>query len=212
MDNYIGGKQASKILGVHQKTLYNWDELGIIDVMRMPGGKRLYNVDKFIRERTLTQTDGMEKDEIVEEVEEEITVKTKFCYARVSSFGQKEDLERQKSMLKKLYPDHKMITDIGSGINLNRRGLRRIIKLGIEGKVEELVVVHRDRLTRFGYELIEDIIKDYSKGKIVVVEEKIDIEPEEELVKDVLTLMNVFVARMNGLRKYKKNKDKKDNK
>jgi putative resolvase len=212
MDNYIGGKQASKILGVHQKTLYNWDELGIIDVMRMPGGKRLYNVDKFIRERTLTQTDGMEKDEIVEEVEEEITVKTKFCYTRVSSFGQKEDLERQKSMLKKLYPDHKMITDIGSGINLNRRGLRRIIKLGIEGKVEELVVVHRDRLTRFGYELIEDIIKDYSKGKIVVVEEKIDIEPEEELVKDVLTLMNVFVARMNGLRKYKKNKDKKDNK
>ena len=106
--------------------------------------------------------------------------------------------------MKKKYPKYKLIKDIGSGINFNRRGLRRIIKLAISGKIKQLVIVHKDRLTRLGYELIEDLIKEYSNGKIIILDKKSDIEPEEELVKDVLTIMNVFVARMNGLRKYKK--------
>lgn len=207
MDSFVGGKKASEILGVHQKTLYKWDELKIIEVMRMPGGKRLYNVNKFLKERKLTYN----KENVVKEEEDEIRERVKICYARVSSLGQKEDLERQKLVLKQLYPNHKIIEDIGSGVNMNRRGLRRIIKLGIEGKVEELVIVHKDRLTRFGYELVEDIIKEYSKGKIIIMNKKIDEEPEEELVKDVLTLMNVLVARMNGLRKYRR-KELKSNK
>ena len=65
-------------------------------------------------------------------------------------------------------------------------------------------MAYRDRLTRFGYELIEDIIKTYSKGKIVVVSKTEKLEPEEELVKDLMAIMNVYVAKMNGLRKYNK--------
>ena len=80
--------------------------------------------------------------------------------------------------------------------------------MAIAGKVKELVVVHKDRLTRFGFDLIEDLIKKYSGGKIIIINQKEDISPEEELVKDVLQLMNVFVAKMNGLRKYKKTKIK----
>jgi len=114
--------------------------------------------------------------------------------------------------LRKKYPKNKLIEDIGSGINLNRRGLRKIIKLVIEGRIEELVIVHRDRLTRFGYELIEDLIKDYSGGKIIILSERQELEPEEELIKDVLTIMNVFVARMNGMRKYKNLEHKKNTK
>ena len=99
-----------------------------------------------------------------------------------------------------------MIEDIGSGVNLNKRGLRKIIRLAISGRVNELVVAYKDRLARFGYELIEDLIKEYSNGKIIIINAKDDREPEEELAYDVLQVMNVFVAKMNGLRKYKKAK------
>lgn len=75
-----------------------------------------------------------------------------------------------------------------------------------------MVVLYKDRLTRHGYELIEDLIKDYSKGKIIIVNKKENQKPEEELAQDVLQLMNVYVARMNGLRKNKKNTKKIDDK
>jgi len=84
-----------------------------------------------------------------------------------------------------------------------------IINLAIEGKIEELVIVHKDRLARFGYELIEYLINKYSKGKITIIEKNGNIEPEEELVKDVIQIMNVFVAKINGRRKYTKNKENK---
>ena len=130
--------------------------------------------------------------------------KVKICYARVSSIGQQNDLERQKELLKNLYPTHILIDDIGSGIKLTKRGILKIIDLAIKGKIDELVIVHKDRLARFGYDLIEYIIKTYSSGKIIIINQKEEIEPEEEMVKDVLEIMNVFVAKMNGRRKYKK--------
>lgn len=74
--------------------------------------------------------------------------------------------------------------------------------MGIEGKLEELVIVHKDRLARFGYELIEFLIKKYSNGTITIINKKEEVEPEDEMVKDVLQIMNIFVAKMNGRRKY----------
>lgn len=205
-EGYVGGKKASEILNVHQRTLYQWDKKGKIETIRTPGGKRRYNVKKFIENRKMTynKVDNIynEDDINIDELENKI----KIIYARVSSLSQANDLVNQKSELIRLYPNHKLIEDIGSGIDLNRKGLRKIIKLAIAGKIEEVVVIHKDRLTRFGYELIEDIITDYSGGIIVVVCEDQEVEPEEEIVKDVLTMMNVFVARMNGMRKYKKKK------
>ena len=59
-------------------------------------------------------------------------------------------------------------------------------------------------MTRFGFDLISDLIKDYSDGKVIIMNQKDDLEPEEELMKDVLQIMNVYVSKMNGLRKYKK--------
>lgn len=102
------------------------------------------------------------------------------------------------------YPTHKIIEDIGSGINFNRKGLRKIVKLAIEGKIKELVVAYRDRLTRFGFDLIKDLIITYSKGKIIVETEHEEREPKEELVDDVLQILNVYTAKLNGLRKYTK--------
>ena len=130
-------------------------------------------------------------------------IKKKIIYARVSSIGQKEDLERQILSLQTDYPNYELIKDIGSGVNLNRKGLRKIIDYAIRGEIEQVIVMHKDRLCRFGYELIEDLIKKYSNGKIIIVNKKEVKEPKEELVEDVLQKMNIFVAKINGMRKYK---------
>jgi putative resolvase len=200
MENYISGKKACELLGVHQMTLRNWDKRNLIETIRTPGGKRLYNVKKYLENGekiNITTVNNPKMNEILNNSK-------KFIYARVSSLGQKEDLERQIKVLTVKYPKYKLITDIGSGMNLNRKGLRKIIDSAIEGNVNEVVVVHKDRLCRYGYELIEDIIKKYSNGKITILEAEPDKEPKEELVEDVLQIMNIFVAKMNGMRKYEK--------
>ena len=122
----------------------------------------------------------------------------KYLYARVSSLGQKEDLTRQETLLKSKYPNYKLISDIGSGMNLNRKGLRTLIDKAIKGEIKEVIIVHKDRLCRFGYELIEDIITKYSNGKKTILEQTEKKEPKEELVDDVLQIMNIFVAKING--------------
>ena len=197
MEEYLSGLKASKILGVHQRTLYLWETNKKIDTIRTPGGKRLYNVKKYLA-TTEKNNEFIDIDNI------EMLNKENLIYARVSTLKQKDDLVRQIEYLREKYPNHKLITDIGSGINLNRRGLRKIIDMAIAGKLNEVVIVHKDRLCRFGYELIEDLIYKYSNGKIIIIEKKEDKEPREELVEDVLQIMNIFVAKMNGLRKYDK--------
>ena len=194
---YISGQEVCKVLGVHTRTLYAWDKKGLIETIRTPGNKRLYNLEKYLND----QNPNLKLYE--ETLNEEEVDRLKIIYTRVSSNSQKDDLERQKSYMVKRYPNYLLIEDIGSSLNFNRRGLRKIIKWAIAGKIEEIIVAYKDRFARFGFELIEDLIKEYSNGKIIVLHEKKDEEPEEELVKDMLQIMNIFVAKMNGLRKYK---------
>jgi predicted site-specific integrase-resolvase len=93
---------------------------------------------------------------------------------------------------------------------LNKRGIRKIITSAIEGKINELMIAYRDRLTRFGYELIEELVIKYSQGRIKVINEKDKIEPETELVQDVMAILNVYTAKMNGLRRYRKKVNKEE--
>jgi len=206
-NKYVGGKKASEIIGVHQRTLYQWDKKGLIDIIRTPGGKRLYNVEKYLKQNENYEQNNIKYNcgDNIDELDK-IENKLNICYVRVSSIGQKDDLERQKKMMQELYPNYYIIEDIGSGLNLNKRGIKKIIHLAISGKINELIVAYKDRLTRFGFELIEELIETYSKGTIKILNEKELIEPEEELVKDMMSIMNVYVAKMNGLRKYNKYK------
>ena len=203
MNDFVSGKQASEILNVHQRTLMNWDKKGAIEVIRTPGNKRLYNVKKFLKTNNINCEPNIIRDCCdfkINDIKEKIDI----CYVRVSSHGQKDDLGRQHEYMASLYPNTKIIDDIGSGINFKRRGLKKIIQLAISGKLNKLIIVHKDRLARFGYDLIEFLIKEYSNGEIIITNKNKEDEPEEELVKDVLQIMNVFVAKMNGMRKYKK--------
>ena len=144
-------------------------------------------LEKYLRENNLV--DEEEKENI--------------CYCRVSSKKQKEDLNHQVAMMENKYPNYRIIKDIGSGINMDRKGLKEILELAIEGRIGEVVVAYKDRLTRFGYEMIEWIIERYSGGKIKVLNKKEEETPEEEITKDILQIMNVYVAKINGRRKYK---------
>jgi predicted site-specific integrase-resolvase len=196
-DKYIGKKKALEILGISALTLLKLEELNKIEVIKTIGGHRKYNVMKYIKENK-KDSESKEKDNKLNNKE-----KLNLCYVRVSTNGQKNDLEHQKKYMIKKYPNYEIIEDIGSGINFNRKGLRKIIKLGIEGKINKLIVAYKDRLTRFGFELIEDLIKEYSNGEIIIENEKDEKEPKDELVDDVLQILNVYTAKMNGLRKYK---------
>ena len=187
-NNYLTRKEASKILGIHYHTLYRLAKDKEIEVVII-GKRQLYNVNKYLQSKKIMSINQ---------------VKRKICYCRVSSSKQKEDLKRQIEVMTQKYPNYDIISDIGSGLNLNRDGLKKIIDWGIKGEIDTVVIAYKDRLARFGYELIERIIVDYSQGKIKIENKKEEATPEEELTKDIVAIMNIFVAKMNGLRKYKK--------
>lgn len=202
-DKFVGRKAALQILGISPVTLIKLADEHKIEIIKTDGGQRKFNVDKYIRDNKVNViTDDRKNSKIVPPIIEKMNI----CYVRVSTIAQKNDLNRQREYMKRKYPTYEIIEDIGSGINFNRKGLRRIINLAIEGKINKLIVAYKDRLTRFGFELIEDLIKDYSKGEIIIIDnEDNKKEPKEELVEDVLQILNVYTAKMNGLRKYNKN-------
>ena len=184
---FKGSKDASRLLGIHPRTLYIWESKGIIETIRSgPGGKRFYNVDKYFTDKEIkcNLDNKMITCLSLEEIKQE--QKRNICYVRISSTGQQDDLEMQKELLKNKYPNYDLIEDIGSRTDLTKKGILEIINSAIEGRIEELVIVHKYILTRYGYELIEYLIDKYSKGKITIVEKNGNIEPKEELVKDVI--------------------------
>ena len=99
------------------------------------------------------------------------------------------------------YPSYEIISDIASGLNFNRSGLNKIIKYSLTGELNELVIAYKDRLARFGFDLIKNIIKESSNGNIIILNSS-DDSPQEELTKDLVSIINVFSAKLNGMRKY----------
>lgn len=184
---YLRPEEASKLLKVTVRTLEMWETKGKISCHRTKGGHR-----RFLREEILGK---------IPEDKRPPPDKINFCYCRVSTPGQKSDLERQVEFFRIKYPNHTIIKDIGSGINFNRKGLNSILDTAIKGNLGEVVVTHKDRLCRFGYDLIERIISTHSNGKIVVLDQQ-ETSPEKELINDLLSIITVFSCRLYGLRSH----------
>ena len=197
---YVSKRIALKELGISHMTLIKLVNNKKIEYITTEGGQRKYNVIKYIKDNKIEIQQEDDNMDLQLDNQDKINI----CYIRVSTYGQKDDMIRQKEYMTNKYPSYQIIEDIGSGINFNRKGLRKIISLAIAGKINNLVVAYKDRLTRFGFELIEDLIKEYSNGKIIIENNKEDKEPKEELVDDVLQILNVYTAKMNGMRKYRK--------
>ncbi len=103
--------------------------------------------------------------------------------------------------MQKRYPKAEIIKDIGSGINFNRKGLKAVLERSMSGEVITLVAAYKDRLARFGFDIIRQVI-DRNGGKVVVLNE-VSLSPEEELTNDLCSIIHVFSCRLHGLRKYK---------
>jgi len=181
MKRWVMPGEAAKIIGVSVQTLRAWDKAGTIPTMRSGGNTRLYDISAYI-------------------VEIKQSLKT-ICYCRVSSTKQKEDLKRQIEYVTARYPGTELIKDVGSGINFKRKGLNTILERAMSGEQLEIVVAYKDRLARFGYDLIERVIN-RAGGRIVVLNE-VSLSPSEELTQDLLTILHVFSCRLCGLRKYR---------
>jgi len=174
-------KEVYTKFNITPRTLLNWSYQNKIKSIRTDVGHRRY---------ILSITDS--KDNVT---------RRKICYCRVSTSSQKEDLDRQVEFFRLKYPDHEIIRDIGSGINFKRKGFNAILESAKNGYVEEVVVTHKDRLCRFGFELVNRIITEWSNGKIVVLDHK-ETSPEQELVSDLLSIVTVFSSRLYGLRSH----------
>lgn len=199
MNKIISIGQAAKLLGVHVQTLRNWEKSGKLKPDSIsPGGTRRYNSD------TIMRISGKELPQI--EKDDRVTI----AYARVSSQDQKEDLKRQAQVLELYCAEHgykyELITDLGSGMNYYKKGLTTLISRILDNGVKRLVLTHKDRLLRFGAELIFSICE--AKGVEVVIINRGEEEAsfEEDLAKDVLEIITVFSARLYGSRSGKNRK------
>jgi predicted site-specific integrase-resolvase len=188
---FVTTRVARTTLNVNSSTLREWADNGLIKSIRTPGGTRLYDVNEYIQR---FQQQPKEEN------------KVSICYCRVSSNGQKEDLKRQVSKMQQEYPNHRIITDIGSGINFKRQGLKTILELTFARQLEEVVVSYRDRLCRFAFELLEWIFHQHGV-KLLVLDSNMDSSTNSELAEDLLAIVNVFNCRVNGRRKYKIKKE-----
>lgn len=184
---FVNMKDAEKMLGLSKSTLRNYEKEGKIETIRTETGWRKFNVKKYLLDNNI-------------EVKEE--VKKNFIYCRVSSYDRKEDLARQVEFLQSKYPLYEVITDIGSGINFKRKGLKKLIKLAIANELNEVVITYKDRLCRIGYELVEFIFKDYSNAKIIIenTEEK---NINEEITQDLIEIITVYSSKLHGRRSNK---------
>lgn len=187
---FVNMKVAKKILGLSISTLRNYEKEGKIECIKTENGWRKFNVKKYLIDNKI-------------DVKEE---KKNCIYCRVSSYDRKEDLERQVNVLKVKYPTYEVITDIGSGINFKRNGLKRLIKMAIENELNEVVVTYKDRLCRIGYELIEYIFNEYSNAKIKIenISEK---TINEEITSDLIEIITVYSSKLHGRRSNKKEKN-----
>ena len=196
MGKLVNISEAARILGVTTTTLRNWDKKGLLKPDEITKGKaRRYRIESL---RNINRNIIFTKDDL----------KT-IAYARVSSHYQKEDLTRQVQVLELYCSKHgykyEVIQDLGSGMNYYKKGLTKLIDLILDNQVQRLVLTHKDRLLRFGAELIFSICE--AKNVEVIIINQGDEAPsfEEELAKDVLEIITVFSAKLYGSRS-KKNK------
>jgi predicted site-specific integrase-resolvase len=193
MNRLVAISEAAKALGVSITTLRRWEAEGKLLPERTTSGHRRYDLAKL-------------KPELFRAAPDE---RRTIAYARVSSQDQKQDLERQKQVLEfycaKQGWTFEIIADLGSGMNYYKKGLKKLLEELIEGRIGRLVLTHKDRLLRFGAELVFAICE-VKQVEVVILNQGEDTTFEEDLAKDVLEIITVFSARLYGCRSHKNQK------
>jgi putative resolvase len=195
---YISTGHAAVLTGLDGQTIRKMVDKKEIPSYIAPSGHR--RIDREGLQRLLRPTDAVKA---LREGE-----KQNFLYTRVSTKKQMDDLSRQVEFVSRPeFSGYTLISDIGSGINFKRKGIQTLLDRCIQGLIGEVVIAHRDRLCRFGFELIEQIIQK-AGGRITVLSENEDPDESKELADDLLAIIHVFSCRQMGRRSYKIKKDK----
>lgn len=190
---YYSVGEFSKLIGRTTQTLRDWDKKGVLKPHHVaPSGYRYYSQEQLNHFLGLK---GVKTKKVV-------------GYCRVSSHKQKDDLERQIENVKTyMYAkgyQFEVITDIGSGINYNKKGLNKLIDMITNSEVEKIVILYKDRLLRFGFEIIENLCNKY--GTIIEIIDNTEKTEEQELVEDLIQIVTVFSCRLQGNRANKAKK------
>jgi len=195
MENTINTGTAAKMLGVTVKTLQRWErEKRFIPIARTITNRRLYTVSQIHEFIGLQQTRGKEPTRLV-------------AYCRVSSAAQKPDLINQRRVLEEFMvakglANVEFVEEIGGGLNFKRKKFLALMDDIRRREIKTLILAHRDRLTRFGFDWFELFAK--AQGCEVLVLNQERLSPEQEMVQDLMTIVHCFSSRLYGLRNYRK--------
>jgi excisionase family DNA binding protein len=181
--------EASEFLGVAISTLRRWESEKKLTSERTEGGHRRYDKNMLISLKN-----------------KQDNIKLTIGYCRVSSSDQKGDLERQVTTVSNYCSakgyQFRIIQDLGSGLNYNKKGLKELIELICEREIDRIVVNYKDRLIRYGYEIIDELCQ-LNGVKIEVINHTEDRTYDQELVEDVLSVITVFSSKLYGSRSHK---------
>ena len=185
--------EAAIILGLSVVTLRRWDRSGLLKpVFRTFGNHRRYSLGDI----TKIFNKSINSDKVV-------------GYSRVSSFDQKKDLGTQtnvlKNYIKNKYDDFEIIEDLGSGLNYKKRGIKRLIKMICGREISKLVLTHKDRLLRFGSEIIIQLCEKLNI-EVIILNSDTEESFEKTLCNDIISIITVFSAKLYGKRSHKNKK------
>lgn len=182
-------KEMAERLGVTVRTLQIWDKKGILKAYRTPTNRRYYTEEQYLE---YTGQPLQNK-------------RLNVAYARVSNNSQKDDLKNQISFIRQ-YVNAKgvilddVITDIGSGLNYNRKNWNKLLEKVMQNEIDTIYITYKDRFVRFGYEWFERLCKMHDT-KIVVLN-NVETSPTQEMINDMVSIVQVFSGRLSSLRKY----------
>ena len=183
-------KEFAELLNVSVLTLQRWDNAGKLKAFRTPTDRRYYTYEQYKEFKGITSSE-----------------KKRVIYTMFSTSNQKDDLKNQVEFLKQ-YANAKgiivdeVIEDYGSGLNYNRKKWNKLIDECMTFDISTIIVAHKDRFIRFGFEWFERFLEKFNVKIIIVNNES--LSPTEELVQDIISILHVFSCRIYGLRKYKK--------
>ena len=192
MIKHYKSKEFAELLNVLVITLQRWDNDGKLKAFRTPTNRRYYTYEQYL------EYTGIHKETDSRKI---------VIYTRVSTSNQKDDLKNQVEFLRQ-YANAKgmivdeVIEDYGSGLNYNRKKWNRLIDSCMTNEISTIIITHKDRFIRFGYDWFESFLDKFNVKIIVVNNES--LSPQEELVQDIISILHIFSCRIYGLRKYKK--------
>jgi len=198
MESTISTGKAAKLLGISVKTLQRWEREGrLVPVGRTDSNRRLYTESQIREFIGIQRAGGNEPTRLI-------------AYCRVSSAAQKPDLLNQRKVLEAFVvarglANVEFIEEVGGGLNFKRKRFLALMNAIGQHEFKALVLTHRDRLTRFGFEWFEHYAKANGCELLVLNQER--LSPEQEMVQDLMTIVHGFSSRLSGLRHYRKKLD-----